>query len=567
MPIKMSVIDIPISDDKFRRFEALFSQYQERLEKTPGVWKQVDRQFRQTTAAMLAQQQVMHEFSGTEKLKTAEKVWRGIASASSTVFGNTLRITSQLLKWGSLIGGGLLGGSLFGIDRMARDMASSRYAYTGLGMSYGGWRSFGINMNRFVDPGSFLSSINQAISNPALQGPLYAMGVNPNGSTEQVSLSMLRAMRRLAINTPRGELGIMSQAYGLQPFGGLETLMRLQQIPAEEFYRQMRREQNDKNALGLPPGVAAKWTDFTRQMDLAKSTIFKTFVVGLAPLEKPLERLSVAFSGFISKVMTGPEIKKGIDALATWLNTFSVEMTSKKFQDAVSSLVSDTGAIAQAFHWLAKEVRIYSGWAHPGHEIWDFAKGIWQGYATGGVGGNGLPMLAAGGVGIGSRSAMIGGEGRFGAAADKLDAIFGLPAGTMRRLVRTESGFNPNLTSGKGAMGLTQLMPDTAWQYGLRGNMAMDPMQNLVVGAEYLASLVRRYQGNTQEALAAYNWGPGNVDALMRKYGGAWRAHLPKSVSAYVTAISPDSNIVVTARHSTGANPALAAAGLAGVPQ
>lgn len=348
MALRMPILEIPLDDKAFQKFAQVFGDYSKTLEKTPAFWKQ-------TNAAILSQGEALRRL-GTAA-RPAENLWRNIAGWSGAALSSTMRITGELLKWGTIIGGGLLGGSLFGITRMASDVSNYRRSAMGLGMSIGGMRSFGINMGRFVDPGSFLASINQAVSNPTLQGPLYALGVNPNGSTDQVSLSMLKAMRRLALATPRGELGLMSQAYGLGPYGGLETLMRLKTTSAREFYAQLTAEQRDKSALGLPPGVARKWQDFTTQMDRARASIFKTFVLGLAPLAGPLTKLSGAFTGFVERLMDGPLLKGGIDKLATWLNKFSVEIASQKFQSAVASLVSDTGIIAQAFHALASDIR------------------------------------------------------------------------------------------------------------------------------------------------------------------------------------------------------------------
>lgn len=98
--------------------------------------------------------------------------------------------------------------------------------------------------------------------------------------------------------------------------------------------------------------------------------------------------------------------------------------------------------------------------------------------------------------------------------ARRTAASYNLPPEIFLRLINTESGFNSNAVSPKGATGLTQLMPDTAKEVGVTN--PNDITQNIEGGARYLRKMLDRYDGNMELALAAYNAGPSNVD----KFGG-----------------------------------------------
>lgn len=80
----------------------------------------------------------------------------------------------------------------------------------------------------------------------------------------------------------------------------------------------------------------------------------------------------------------------------------------------------------------------------------------------------------------------------------------------IRAVVETESHWNPQAVSRKGALGLMQLAPGTAQKMGV--NDVLDPKQNLDAGVRYLRTLLERYNGDLDRALAAYNAGPGAVD-------------------------------------------------------
>lgn len=106
-------------------------------------------------------------------------------------------------------------------------------------------------------------------------------------------------------------------------------------------------------------------------------------------------------------------------------------------------------------------------------------------------------------------------------AADRAE----VPVELLIAVAYVESRYNPKAVSRVGAMGLMQLMPGTA--AGLKVADPYDPRQNARGGAELLERLHSRF-GNWPTALAAYNWGPGNVKRSPRP--SSW----PSSTQRYV---------------------------------
>ena len=103
-------------------------------------------------------------------------------------------------------------------------------------------------------------------------------------------------------------------------------------------------------------------------------------------------------------------------------------------------------------------------------------------------------------------------------------------------VAKTESDFNPKATSGAGAKGIMQLMDSTARDLGVTNSY--DAEQNIMGGAKLLSQLLKKYDGNRNKALAAYNAGTGNV----AKYGAEKYSKYYNKVNANEKALFGDSN-------------------------
>jgi soluble lytic murein transglycosylase-like protein len=109
-------------------------------------------------------------------------------------------------------------------------------------------------------------------------------------------------------------------------------------------------------------------------------------------------------------------------------------------------------------------------------------------------------------------------------------------------VMQQESGGDPNAVSPAGAQGLMQLMPGTARDPGFGIEPVADntPNENMRVGKEYLQAMLKKYGGDQQLALAAYNGGPGRVDAALKAAGGDKQramSMLPQETQKYPGAV------------------------------
>ena len=124
-------------------------------------------------------------------------------------------------------------------------------------------------------------------------------------------------------------------------------------------------------------------------------------------------------------------------------------------------------------------------------------------------------------------------------------SAFGVPVDLVDAVIQVESGWNPYAVSNKGAVGLMQLMPATAFRFGVRNRFDID--DNIRGGVAYLAWLIHLFRGDLRLVLAAYNAGESVI--LLRGL-----AYSSPEVFIYVTRVA---QVYRALRIQAGRNPAI----------
>lgn len=116
----------------------------------------------------------------------------------------------------------------------------------------------------------------------------------------------------------------------------------------------------------------------------------------------------------------------------------------------------------------------------------------------------------------------------------------------IQAIIKQESAGDPNAKSSAGALGLMQVMPATfkevAGKLGIKNPDPLNPEHNVAVGERYINDMVGQF-GDLKLALAAYNWGPGNVRKALNTHGKSFEniyPYLPRETKQYVTKVIGD---------------------------
>ena len=370
-----SVLEIDVKDEQFKAFQASFEKYNAELAQQPGVWKMVGKEgksveagFKAMTSALLAQADMSRRVASNENeiakaAKVSSVAWGSIRKDAAAVAHSVRSIsigirssTTDFLKWSGIVGGitalAGIGGSLWGLDRLAATAGSGRRASSGLGLSYGQHAAFEMTYNRAFNAGGFLGGVSEGRGNPSSGAAqaLYALGIDPSkGSASQTSSAALDKIRALLKDTPDDLIGILPQSHRLGDLGlGTEDLRRIKGMSNQEYDQYKSENTRRQGLFGLDDPTAKAWQDFGNKVEESWKKVETSFIKGLVGLTPELNKLSDAFSGFVTDFIGSETFKGVISTISTGLKEFAKYIGDGQFKKDLKSFVDDFTAVTKA---------------------------------------------------------------------------------------------------------------------------------------------------------------------------------------------------------------------------
>ena len=551
-----AIVDVEINDSKFREFHALFNEYQKKLEDMPEDWKKVVDVIDDAGGGM-------HDFSQSSKHSKdflmiaaiqADAISKAINSAAGVQdkfnkktkdgaiqMGRMAKFSKEMHKDISRMSGvllklGAVGGAALSfpaaVFASVNALAGQNLQARGLGLRIGQTQAFGANFEKFGLGASDLGNVANAQGDVSKWRAFIAAGLTQqqiqNEDAEQLTYDFARAASSQYREWQKAGLpaASMAQAYGFTDLLSLQQLRTGASYNDSEWMKAQQKEIEDAKKAEVDQKTADQASDVKASLKSDWAQVINAFNEQLAAVAPELKIMgdAAAVAAINLLKVAGPEAKKLLDALEG--PPISREEAGKK-----EGIVGGLARMGYAIRDLMTFGSITKGPDEPNFH-WDWKHPFGQ-------------IVRDGGNKFGSTS------------FSEIESSRGLPPGFLYAQMMAESRGNVNAVSPKGAKGPFQLMDATAKEYGIS-----DPF-NLGVSANVAGIInsknLKRYGGDIRKALAAYNWGMGNLDKDIAKNGSNWEANAPAETRDYIERVArimarQGQNVNINITNSTGAN-------------
>jgi len=387
-----TIITIDTVFDSFKEFNALFSKYKNDLKELPGGWAKVDKEigkihnpFEGIQKSVKAVQAPFNELKSIAKETGAQikasatnqdkfrvatigaaKSFGAIAKSAVNTGKSIAGITKSIAGWVGIatgIGGALVGGTLFGFDKLAQSQGGQRKSAQGLGMSTGELSATKITYDKVLDDSeSVLAKINEAKNDFSKRGQFYANGISSKDFEGSNAEILNKLVLKAKDTTDKGGKNYQqyAQAKGLTDLLGTSNVTRIHEQQHEELNLLGATNAKRIKQLSQDEQSLRKFQDFTASIQTAGQHIENVLGDHLVRLAGPLGNLSDAFSNAVAKLLDTGKIDEWINTLSDDIKQFSDWISSddgkkdiQEFFDGVATAAETIAPFVKALSWVA----------------------------------------------------------------------------------------------------------------------------------------------------------------------------------------------------------------------
>lgn len=518
-----SVISIDVQDEAFKRFQAAFDRYQKVLDEQSKKWEKVGK-----TLDTLNKKQ--KDFN--KSVNDGNVALRKAAVTTGSIARNMASAALSAAKW---VAFGAIGGG-FGLGALASSASDYRRRSQGYGVSTGQLRAAELAYGRAFDANSVLSKVSSLQNTPQGTAILDRLGLG-EGETAGENLGKLYK-NAVDLFEQFGKSPVFAESLGLTKVFDLEDLIRGSNKPRGELDELPEQDKKYREFLATSDKVNKAWEDFWYGLKKSGQIIETSFIKALKDLVPQLTRLSETVANAIVNLLSSKEFQKAVQDFADTISSGEFQAKVGKFFNALGQLADGMINVMRKLGLLpedqnaqmAHDKRVQFGFAKKEYDAMSETQKKWFRDPA-----KDLKIL-------------------------DLEEKYSLPIGILDSVWAAESDRGKNKgRSPAGAEGDFQFIPKTAKEFGLKN--PYDFVESADAAARKLKGLLRYYKNDPEKALAAYNWGEGNLDKDIREHGSNWKEHLVPETKKY---LEKNQAVIITINNNTGSNTSVTAPALQG---
>ncbi|KWH17653.1 transglycosylase SLT domain-containing protein [Burkholderia multivorans] len=550
------IISIDVNAEQFKAFYELYEQFEAKVASMPKEWQQIDTSMRRSaatakslTSGIQSSTEAQRQFNimAREGLHTMSKMAKEASNVGKAVFD----IGKWLLKIGA-IGGGIAGlGGILGAISL-RDLAHSavteQRGARGVGLTPGQYKAFGMDFGRFLDP-SILSHVADAQN--SYQGRVWlglATGLGAqavaNQGPDQLAMRLATRAHDWWTKTPASQRTAENlAAAGFTQSGlTLEDVRRLGNSPMSELQAARAQYGRDQRSLNVSNGTTQAWYEFDRQITLAGRTIETSLTNRLVELTPSLRSFVTTLTKDADQLINDIFTPRNLKAVEDGITGLTNYLGSPTFRQDMKDFAGLVGMVADGMRKAARFLGIDTSGKSPEEPSTASKVANTLNILSGGKSTDGSTLKSMWSGPLDHLRHRLNMPNDPKSVLAEIEKKNGLPSGTLWNMWGVESGFGkklegPKTSSGERALGDFQFMSSTWNEWG-NGGDRYSFMDSANAAGRYMGSLMKRNGGDIRKALAAYNWGPGNLGADIANHGAQWESNLPAETRKYIAQIA-----------------------------